>query len=317
MPGLKEFLLGGIVPMIAALAAFAIAWVASRRASVAWPAGVIVGYLIGTIAIEAGSVGVAGALKKLGSPHDAHEWTWMLAFAAALPAVAAALLGGRRGWKWVLVLPLTAGVPLWLLWGSKYLPRPEDRATGFIKEAWGVGEATSIIGSIAAAMIAAWRLWEANEPTDQPRTRGFLVALVLACSAAVAGLSGSFVYAQVIGILAASVGGCFFAALACRAEAGPEYAAGPIVLLAGTLLMLASYISKVELLHAAGLWTAITLASAYLPNRVGFNEHARVALRCGACLIPLALVLGHAAYKFAESQRQQQEEAASNPYMSM
>lgn len=316
MPGLKEFLLGGILPMVAALAAFAMAWVASRRASVAWPVGVIVGYLSGTIALEAGSVGVAAALKKLGSPHDAHEWTWLLAFAAVIPAIVAAFLQERRGWKWLLVVPLTAGVPLWLLWGSKYLPRPEDRATGFIKEAWGVGEATLIIGGIAAAMIAAWRLWEANEPTDQPRTRGFLVALVLACSATVAGLSGSFVYAQVIGILAASVGGCFFAALACRAQAGPEYAAGPIVLLAGTLMMLAAYISKVELIHAVGLWIALILASTRLPKAPA-SERGRIALRCGLCLVPLALVFGHAAYKFAESQRQQQEEAASNPYLNM
>jgi hypothetical protein len=34
-------------------------------------------------------------------------------------------------------------------------------------------------------------------------------------------------------------------------------------------------------------------------------------------LIPLALVFGHAAYKFVESQRQQQEEAESNPYMNL
>jgi len=316
MPGLKEFLLGGIVPMIAALAAFAIAWVASRRASIAWPVGVIVGYLSGTVALEAGTVGIAAALKKLGSPHDAHEWTWMLAFAAAIPAIVASFLGERRGWKWLLTVPLVAGVPLWLMWRSKYLPSAADRATGFMTAAWSFGEAILILGGVAVAMLVVWRLWEANESSNQPRTRGFLVAVALACSAAVAGMSGSFVYAYVIGIVAASVGGCFVAALACRANAGPEYAAGPIVLLSGSLLMLATLISKVEPLHAAGLWIAIAFASSRLPRKPT-SELGRIALRCVLCLLPLFAVAGHAGYKFAESQRQLQKEAESNPYMNL
>ncbi|BBO30660.1 hypothetical protein [Lacipirellula parvula] len=316
MPGLKEFLLGGIVPMIAALAAFAFAWVASRRASVAWPVGVIVGYLSGTIALEAGTVGVAAALKKLGSPHDAHEWTWMLAFAAAIPAIVAPFLGERRGWRWLLIVPLVAGVPLWLMWRSKYLPSAADRATGFMTQAWSVGEAILILGAVAAAMLLVWRLWEANEPSDQPRTRGFLVAVALSCAAAVAGMSGSFVYAYVIGIVAASVGGCFFAALACRANVGPEYAAGPIVLLSGSLLMLATLISDLKPLHAAGLWIAIALASSRLPGKPA-SERGRIVLRSVLCLLPLVAVAGHAGCKFAESQRQLQEEAESNPYMNL
>lgn len=317
MLGPKDLLLGGVAPLLAAIAAFSIAWLVTRRAGAAWTVGAVLGYLAGTIAVEAGGIGLAAAVKQLAAPHDAHQWTWMLAVAAIVPAIFAGLLGERRAWRWALIAPLAAVAPLWLLWGGKYLPSAEIRASGFANDAWGVGEAVLTIGVVAAAMLLAWRLWEANDPADQPRTRGLLTAVVLSCTAAVAGLSGSFVYAQTIGVLAASVGGCFLAALLWRVKAGPEAAAGPIIMLAGSLLLLATHYSKLDLLHAAGLWTAITLASAYLPNRVGLNEHARVALRCGACLIPLALVFGHAAYKFAESQRQQQEEAASNPYMSM
>jgi len=317
MLGPKDLLLGGVVPLIAAIAAFSIAWLLSRRAGVAWPVGVVVGYLVGTVAVEAGGVGAVAAMKQLAAPHDAHQWTWMLAIAAVIPAIVAGILGERRAWRWLLIAPLAIAAPLWLMWGGKYLPSAEIRASGFANDAWGVGEAVLTIALVAAAMLLAWRLWEANDPADQPRTRGLLTAVVLSCTAAVAGLSGSFVYAQAIGVLAASVGGCFLATLLWRVKAGPEAAAGPIIMLAGSLLLLATHYSKVDLLHAAGLWTAITFASAYLPNRAGFNEHARVALRCGLCLIPLALVLGHAAFKFAESQRQQQEEAASNPYMSM
>jgi hypothetical protein len=174
-----------------------------------------------------------------------------------------------------------------------------------------------VIGGAAAAMLLAWRFWEASDPDDQPRTRGLLAAIALSCTAAVAGMSGSFVYAQAIGVLAASVGGCFIAGLLWRVKAGPEAAAGPIILLAGTLLLLDTHYSELQTLHAAGLWAAITLSAAYLPSTKGLNDWTRIALRCGVCLVPLALVFGHAAYKFAESQRQQQEEAESNPYMGL
>ena len=316
MLGPKDFLLGGIAPMFLAIAAFSLAWLLTRRPGVAWPTGVLAGYLGGTIAVDAGGVGFAAAVEQMASPHDAHQWTWMIAVVAVIPAIVAAFFGERRQWRWLLSVPLAAAAPLWLMWGGKYLPSAEIRASGFANDAWSFGEAVLTIGVVAVAMLLTWRLWEANDPADQPRTRGLLAAIVLSCTAAVAGLSGSFVYAQAIGLLAASVGGCFLAALLCRVKAGPEAAAGPIIVLAGSLLLLATHYSKLDLLHAAGLWAAITISSAYLPNRVGLNEHARVALRCGLCLIPLALVFGHAAYKFAESQRQQQEEAESNPYSS-
>ncbi|QDT71199.1 hypothetical protein [Lacipirellula limnantheis] len=317
MLGPKDFLLGGLAPLLVAIAAFSLAWLLSSRARVAWSAGVLAGYLAGMTAVEAGGVGFASAIQQMASPHDAHQWTWMIGLVAVIPAIAAAVLEGRRKWRWLLSVPLAAAAPLWLMWGGKYLPSAEVRASGFASDAWGVGEAIAVIAVVACALLLAWRLWEANDPTDQPRTRGLLAAISLSCTAAVAGLSGSFVYAQSIGVLAASVGGCFLATLLWRVKAGPEAAAGPIVMLAGSLLLLATHYSKLDPLHAAGLWAAITLASAYLPNRSGLNEHARAALRCGACLIPLALVFGHAAYKFAESQRPQQEEASSNPYMSM
>jgi hypothetical protein len=316
MLGPKDFLLGGVAPMIAALAAFSLAWLASRRAGVAWPVGVLAGYLGGTLAIEAGGVGVVAAVKQMVGPHSAHQWIWMIGVVAAAPAIVAAFLNDRRKWRWLLSVPLAVVAPLWLMWGGKYLPSAEIRATGFAKEAWGVGEATVVIAVVALAMLLTWRLWEANDPADQPRTRGLLAAIVLSCTAAVAGMSGSFVYAQAIGVLAASVGGCFVAALLWRVKAGPEAAAGPIILLAGSLLLLATHYSKLQPLHAAGLWAAITLSAAYLPCTKGLNDWSRIALRCGLCLIPLVVVVGHAAFKFAESQQQQQEEAESNPYSS-
>lgn len=321
MTGPKEMILGGIVPLVVAAVAFAIVWFASRRAGAAWPVGVIVGYLTGTVALDAGTVGLGPAFQTLFSPHAAHEWTWALPIAAAVPAIVAALLGERRAWRWAVAAPLAIATPLWLMWGGKYLPSAEVRATGFAKDAWSVGDAVLVIGVVALAILAAWRLWEGVDATEQPRTRGFLAAVALTIAAAVAGLSGSFVYAQVIGVLAASVGGCFIAAAICRVNAGPEAAAGPILLLVGSLLMLAAHYSQLQPIHAAGLWFAITFASAGWPLSLLGSNRGRIALRCAMCLLPLVAVAGHAGYKFAESQRQlqeeQQEEAESNPYMNL
>lgn len=314
MLGPKDLLLGGVVPLLAAAVAFVVAWFVMRRAGVAWSAGVIFGYVSGAVALDAGTVGIAEALKGLIAPHGAHEWAWLLPVAAVIPSIAAALLGERRAWRWLLAVALAAGTPLWLIWGSKYLPSAEARATGFLKEVWSVGDATLVIGVVAIAILAAWRLWESVDGSEQPRTRGFLAAVALSVAAAVAGLSGSFVYAQVIGALAASVGGCFVAAALCRVSAGPEAAAGPILLLAGALLMLAVYLSDLEPIHAAALWTAITFASAGWPLGSLAGVRRRIAVRCVLCLLPLVVTAGHAGYKFAESQRQQQEEAESNPY---
>lgn len=315
MPGLNDFLLGGLLPMGVALVACALGWTAARRSSVAWLAGVVAGVWAGTIALEASSVGLGAAIQKALKPHSAYEWAPWLVVVAFLPAIAASLPGRWRHLQWLFIAPLAALTPAWLLWGGKYLPSAELREAGFTEHAWGPGQAVLILGLAAAALISAWRWWTSTEPADQPALRGVLLAIALAGAAATAGLTGSFVYAQAIGVVAATVGGAAVATWLLRINAGPEAAASPILFLAWILLILAACYSTLLPLQGVGLWLAITFAAAPMPARLRLGNHKRLALRVALTLLPLAIVLGHAGYKFAETQRQQQEEAESNPYL--
>jgi hypothetical protein len=135
--------------------------------------------------------------------------------------------------------------------------------------------------------------------------------------AAAAGLTGSFVYAQLFGILAASLGGCFVAGMLLKANAGPEAAAGPTIVLAGCLLLLAACYSELQAWQAAGVWTSVILAAGWLPGLSRLPSKRQLAARTIACLLPIIVVVCLAGLKFAETQRQQQEERASNPYLNL
>jgi hypothetical protein len=136
-------------------------------------------------------------------------------------------------------------------------------------------------------------------------------------AAAAAGLTGSFVYAQLFGVLAASLGGCFVASWLLKANCGPETAAGPTIMLAGILLLLAACLSELRPWQAAGVWTSIILAAGWLPGLSRLPSKRQLAVRAIACLLPVSIVVCQAGLKFAETQRQQQEERATNPYLNL
>ena len=297
--------------------AFGIGWAASRRSAVAMSAGVILGYAAGVTALEARNSGIGVALEKLVQPTEAREWAPLIGLLAIVPSLAAAVLGKRRGLRWLPAAILCAAAPLWLLWGSKYLPRQADRDSGFVTTAWSGVEAVSILAGVAALLLIAWYLWEAADSTKAPRVRSLLAILAISGGAAAAGLTGSFVYAQFLGVLAASLGGCFTAAWLLKANAGPEAAAGPTVMLAGSLVLLAACYSALQPLQAAGVWASVTLAAGWLPGLSRLPSKGQLAVRAIACLLPVSIVVCQAGLKFAETQRQQEEERASNPYLNL
>jgi len=317
MPDLIQALLGGLLPLIIAAATCALGWAVSRRPVVAWSAGVVLGYTAGVAAMGARGAGLVSALARFLQPDDASGWLPLVGLVAVAPAVAGAALGRRRPLQWLLAAALCVGVPLWLLWGGKYLPSQQIRDSGFATSAWGVGEAALILGSVAAMMLATWFLWERAEPTDAPRGRSLLATLALTGAAAGVGFTGTFSFAQALGALAAALGGCFIAGLLTRVKAGPEAAAGPTVMLAGSLLLLAACYSELAPLQAVGLWASITLAGGWIPGRGRLGDRAQLALRSVLCLVLLIVVVGPAGARFVETQRQQQEEAASNPYLNL
>jgi len=314
MIDLYDFLLGGLTPLAFAAAGFALGWTVSRRPTAAWSAGVVLGYAAGTAAIDARGAGLREALSALVRPQEAYQWIPLMGLIAVAPSLAAAM-GNRRALRWLLAAPLCALVPLWLLWGGKYLPSLADRETGFATSAWIAGDAVLILGGVACGALATWWLLERMESIHATRSRSLLAIIALTGAAAAVGLTGSFSIAQGFGVLATSLGGCFLAVWLLGIKAGPEAAAGPTLMIAGSLLLLAACYSKLQPLQAVGLWMSMTLSAAWIPglSRIGGRWH--VALRTALCLIPLTVIVGLAGAKFAETQRQQREATAANPYL--
>ncbi len=307
-------LLGGILPLVVAAIAFAIGWAASRRPAVAQSAGVILGYAAGVTALEARNSGLVVALEILVQPSVAHHWAPLVAILAIVPALVARALGGRRGLRWPIAALICMTTPVWLLWGGKYLPSREIRESGFATAAWGGLEAVAILAAVAALLLVAWYLWEAADLTYAPRVRSLLAIFAMVGGAAAAGLTGSFVYAQSFGVLAAALGGCFVAAWLLQVYTGPDAAAGPTIVLAGSLVLLAACYSEMQPLQAAGVWAAVIFAAGWLPGLSRLPSKGQVAIRAIACLLPVSIVVVQAGLEFAETRRQQQEERASNPY---
>jgi hypothetical protein len=316
MLGLNDMLLGGLVPLVVAAIAFGIGWAASRRPAVAQSAGVIFGYVAGVTALEARNSSIGVALEKLVEPTEAREWAPLIGLVAIAPGLVAAL--GKREWlRWLLAATLCGAAPPWLLWGGKYLPSQADRDSGFVTTAWGGMEAALMLTTFAALLLVAWYLWKSADSTAAPRGRSLLAIVAVTGGAAATGLTGSFVYAQLFGVLAASLGGCFVAGWLLKANGGPEAAAGPTIMLAGILVLLAVCLSKLQPWQAIGVWASIVVAAGWLPGLSRLPSKRQLAVRAIACLLPISIVVCLAGLKFAETQRQQQEERASNPYLNL
>ncbi|HEX6964064.1 MAG TPA: hypothetical protein VF175_19505 [Lacipirellula sp.] len=309
-------LLGGLTPMALAAAAFGVSWAASRRAGAAWNAGVVLGFAAGVTALAARNIGLGPALQKLASPSMAQEWLPIVALMALAPSALAA--AGQRGWlRWVVAVPLCVATPIWLLWGGKYLPSQEVRQSGFATDAWSAPQAVAILGGVAVLLLVAWWSWTAVPHESAPRTRSLLVVVSLIGAAATVGLTGTFVYAQLCGALAAAVGGGVVVAWIVNAKAGPEAAAGPVIVLTGALLLLAACYSALPPWMAIGVAAAVVLSAGRIPGLQRLKPRVQLALRTFVCFLPLTLVLWQAVAAFLETQRQQQEAAESNPYLNL
>jgi hypothetical protein len=317
MFGLNDILLGGLLPLAVAAMTFAISWAASRRPAVAWSLAVIIGYAAGAVALDARGAGLASALKDLAIPAEAKHWTPLLALLAVIPSMASAALRNRRWPQLLLAALLCAATPAWLLWGSSYLPRPEVRASGFAKNAWSVTGATIVLSLLSVALLVAWQAWRQAAETGAAKWHSVLAVAALVAAAAIAGLTGSFVYAQLFAVLAATVGGTALAAMLLRAPSGPDAAAGPITVLANCLLLLAACYSALYPSLAVGVYVAILFTAGWLPGLARLRPPAQIAIRTLLVAAPLSVVLWQAAAAFLETQRQQQEAADSNPYLNL
>jgi hypothetical protein len=310
MPGPLDFVLGGLAPLAAAAVAFAIGWYASRRAGIAWSAGVVAGYAVGAFALEARASGVAVAAQRLVRASESLEWLPLIALLGVVPAVAAAL-AGRRWVEYVLAAPLCVGAPLWLLLG-KYRASQQLVEAGFAENAISRGAAAAVLAAIAVATLAIWVLWSAASSASLPKTRSLLAIIATVGAAMASVLTGSLVYGQAFGVLASALGGCAATAWLLGVAAGPEAARGPALLLFGGLLALAAVYSKLPPWQAAALAAAFVLPVGWLPGR---RPAVQASVRSVLCVVPLAVVLWQAGATFAANERQEREQQTEEDEM--
>ena len=300
MPGLASFLWGGPAALVVAAAAFVSTWRVARSSAMAWHAGVITGFAAGAVALAAQFQGFATAASRLVQPVEAHNKLPLVALAAAIPALVAVV--ARRSWiEWLLAAPLAALAPLWLLWGGRYLPKQELRDAGFAPGAWAPGQATTIFAAVALATLAGMWLWRRAEPTSQPLLRSTLAAIAIAGAGVTVASTGSITYAQALALLALAVAACGVMAWLMDAKAGPEFAAGPILLPAASLLVLAVCYSELRLWQAVALAILIAISASPLPFTHS-RPRTAAALRTALVLLPLAAIAGQAAATLAASQ---------------
>jgi len=146
-----------------------------------------------------GQAGVSGRFPL--PPRERYEW---LMYLGAAGCVVAALDRAGRVWRWLLWLG-RAFLALVFLW---ILTRP------YIRNKWGVGEASAWLAGLGMALLVTWGSMEAvyrksvapGLPQAWP-DRMFPWALVLAGGggAVVLGLSGSFKFALLAGALTAAL----------------------------------------------------------------------------------------------------------------
>jgi hypothetical protein len=320
--GLNDFLLGGLVPLAASAAVWAL-WFALRQAGAAWPAGLIAGYAAGTLALETRDSGLAAATSRLVKAHEAHEWTPLIALVAAAPALMAALARRLRAGsspspaiplECLLAAPLCALTPWWLLVG-KYRSMQQLAEAGFADDAPTQGQALGILAAAAAALLAGWWLWRRAQGASLPRTRAALAVAAAVGGSMTAALTGSIAYGQAFGVLAAAFCGCAAMSWFFRDASGPEAAAGPAVVLYGSLLMLAASYSEMKIWQAAVLGAAMALSVGALPGIGRRRPVSQGVLRTAILLVPLSLVIWNAASDFVANQRQQEALDAANPYL--
>jgi hypothetical protein len=300
-----ELALGALVPLATATFVFAAAWRWLPRGG-AWTAGVVAGFAAGVFSLDGNKNGWKIAAEHLIRASQSHEWLPLVALAATAPAILA--LAAKRRWlELVAAAPLCALAPLLLLW-KKYQAVRQLRDAGFADDALSPMAAAAVLGVIAVSLWISWWLWMQAEGSPLSRTRSFLAIATLVGSAAASALTGSLVYGQLFGVLAASLGGCAAAAWLLGADAGPESSRGPALLVTAGLLSIAVVFSELAAWQAAALGAAMAFSVGWLP----FTRRASVRLHAGVrgvfCLALVAIVLWRAFSVF-----QANEQSASDP----
>ena len=311
MIGLWDVIYGGIVPAAAAAAALAFVWRATGKAASAWRTALVVGYLAGHWALDAQNTSWVSALTNSFRPNEARDWLPLFALLAMVPDAFACVGTFGPAVGWLLRFALCVFVPWRLLYGSVHLPIPLE-GLEIDLGGWSTREAVTWIGGITVISMVAWFLSRSVQPQASVRLRSTLATLVAFASALAMAMSASLVYGQLFGVLTATLTGCGLASALLKMERGPDVAAGPIVVLFVSLLIVGHFYAELKLQNGVLLLIALVLAIGWLP-RLNRKPAWQPVGRSVLCLATLGLVLTLAGRDFATSTSPE----SSNPQESL
>lgn len=310
MIGASDLLWGGVLPGAVAACMFVFVWQLTGKSASAWRVALVIGYIAGHWGLDVRNLGTVAAIIKSIRTTEARDWLPLLACLAVLPD-ALACVGKLGPWLgWLLRIALCLFVPWRLVRGTAYLPLMVLPDFGFESEAWSTGESFAWIGGIAAVLLFTWQWIRIDD-----RPSGFLVRSALAVVVALGGaiivaMSDSLIYGQLFGVLTAALAGCGLASAFCATERGPDAAVGPLVIVFGSLVLLAYFFAKLTFGNAALLMFAMTVAIGWLPLPKRLSPRWNVASRTAICLGALIIAVAIAGFDFAATQAQTE----GNPY---
>jgi len=306
----SDLFFGGVLPAVAAASALAMVWRVTGKAASAWRTAIVLGYVVGHWALDARTIGFVAALSKSYQPTEARDWLPLLILLAIVPDALACV--GRRGsaLAWLLRIALCLFIPWRLLHNSAYLPIGISSDFDFDLGGWSIGEATAWIGGIGAVLLIGWQWLRIVDQQSDVLVRSALAVVATLGAAIVSALSASLVYGQMFGVLTAALAGCSLAAMILSTGRGPEAAAGPVLVVFGSLLVAGHFYAELKIHHAGLLWVAVAVAIGWLPLSAKLPPRWQAIGRSVLCIATLGGAVALASLDFAATQ----EEAESNPY---
>jgi hypothetical protein len=291
----NTLILAGLLPLVVAVVAAVVARRLNALPQIAMASGVAFGYIAAQVGLKA-QAGYGVAVRSIVAPLEAADWLPLLALVAW--AVTLLVASGWRPARFVTVA-FAITVPMRLLAGHARTARE-----------WSPVEKLGYLSLLAALIGFVWLLL-ATEDEDQPSSGRLPCLVVVAVGVAAAlTLSGSFIYGQLSGALAASLTGaaltCFLLPLPLgegRGEGefrsrrlsipGFRGAAGVVACLLVGLIILGHFYAELTSTNSALLVAALLAASAPLPKRLAAHPAwLHIAARSLLCLVPLGVALG-------------------------
>jgi hypothetical protein len=302
-----ELLWVALVPLVVAAVAMIVARRLDLRPRAAWAVSVGVGYIVGQVGLVSRAGGLAAAMNALAVPHEARDWLpWAVALAAGATVWVVHATAATRWVGHLLAIVVSLAAPARLLGGSVYL-----------MSRWSAGEKIVYLMLLAGAIGVVWWLLESCKDSEQPLVRGMLLIYTAVGTAVAVTLSGSFVYGELCGVVAAALTGTVLSAAALGAtgfasgwsrsaltdpvaheravpENGLGGAAGVVTMSLGSLILLGYFYAELANADALLLAVALVAAGGWLPMPAWSGPGWRATVRAVLCVVPMALAVAGA-----------------------